>query len=224
MSANQTAETIVNRTRWGRSSILMAGGLAGSAAIAASLMNTGAFASEFVSTSAQSEAVLYGLRTPENGAYVRGITTHDFNGNPDTEYVATFQLPLAYANTVCLTHKMEMLGQPVTLVIYLGDKDPSTTEITVQGINLDVLTADLDLTLYGDTGVNRAPSTITGMLEGSPSVIPLSDDEVGLYAAGGAFLGRASATLLNAEVIRAEGVPLLDAQIIYGDFDCPPPI
>ena len=203
MSENLTAQTTVNRTRWGRSSILMAGGLASSAAIAASLMTGAANASAFISTSAQTELTAYGLRTFHNTALVRGITTHDYNGNPDTEYVATFSIPAATANTLCVTHKMEMLGQPVTIVIDVGDKDPSTNEITIDGINLDVLTADTSLALYGDTSVNQAPSTMDLSSEGAPTVDPVSDEEVGIHAQGGAGLSGAAATLLNAEIVQA---------------------
>jgi hypothetical protein len=222
MSDNLTDQATVNRTRWGRSSVLMAGGLAGAAAIAATLMSTGAYASEFISTSAQSEITVYSLRTPHNTALVRGITTHDYNGNPDTEYVATFQVPSAVANTLCLTHKMEMLGQPVTLMIDIGDMDPTTTEIQVNGINLDILTADTSLTLFGDTSVNQAPSTMDISSEGAPTVDPVSDDEIGIHPVGGALLSGASATLLNAEVVHAEGIPTLDARLIMDDVDCAP--
>lgn len=217
MNENLGEET-VNRTRWGRTSILMVGGLGTTAAIAASLVSQGAYASQFIAAGADSDVVINHLQTTHNGAFVRGMVTKDFDGNQQIRWVATFQVPHATADGLCLTHDMEFLGQPVTLYINIAG-----AKLDVTGINVDIPSADTDLRLMGNTNLVKQPSQIEADMRalGAPSVAYLNDDDgVGIEANGGADLRGAKAKLLSAEIIRATDVETLDAKLIMGDAKC----
>ncbi|MCE5287742.1 MAG: hypothetical protein LLG14_00695 [Nocardiaceae bacterium] len=214
----QLTENTVNRTRWGRTSALMVGGVATTAAIGASLLSQGVYASEFVAAGADSDVIINELTTTHNSAFVRGMHVKNFDGSPGIRWVATFQVPHATADGLCLTHAMEFLGQPMTLYINIAG-----AKLDVTGINVDIPEADTDLTLRGNTNLGKAPSLIEPAIRalGAPSVAYLNDDDgVGIEAEGGAVLRGAKAKLLSAEIIKATDVETLDARLIPGDATC----
>jgi hypothetical protein len=214
----ELTENTVNRTRWGRTSVLMVGGLATTAAIAGGLVSQGAYASEFIAAAADSDVTINSLSTEHNGAFVRGMHIKNYDGSPGIRWLATFQVPKATADGLCLTHDMEFLGQPVTLYINIAGAN-----LDVTGINVDIPTADTDLTLRGNTDLVKAPSIIEPTIRalGAPSVPWVNDtDGVGIEAQGGALLKGVKAKLLSAEIIRATNVTTLDARLIMGDAKC----
>ncbi|MFH5228895.1 hypothetical protein [Antrihabitans spumae] len=218
-NSDDAPHAVAYRTRWGRASIAMIAGFATVTAMAVSALN-GALGSSFVATSARGELAVDGLKTDQVAAIVRNVPTKDFNGQPSSEWVATFLIGHGYANGVCLTEKASMFGQTVTLLLFAGDQDPSTSEIEVNGLTLDVFDANAFLQAQGNTAVNKSPTEIA--IPGVPLLAGASPYEFGLEAQS-VVLQNATATVLDGGLLELPADISLDARMVMGDVDCPAP-
>ncbi|MBJ8348441.1 hypothetical protein [Antrihabitans sp. YC2-6] len=218
-SATQPSESVEYRTRWGRASIaigtafLLVFGMAYS-------MATGAFGSTYVATTSRGQLAADGLTTDHVAAIVRKVPVKNVDGSIYDEYVASFLIGTGQANGICLTEKASLLGQTVTLLIEAGDDDPSTDEIQVNGLVLNVFDANAFLQAQGNTYVNKNPLDI--VIDGAPTAPGSGTSEFGLEAQG-VVLQRATATVQDGELVEVPPGISLKAQMLMGDYECPPP-
>jgi hypothetical protein len=211
-------EEVVYRTRWGRASI--AAGLAFALVAGIGLtMFRGALAASYVATSTSGDLTASGLTTEQVGAIVRAIPVKNANGDTYDEWVATFMIGKGYANTVCLTEKATLFGQTVTMLLRAGDDDPSTQEIALDGLTLNVYDASTFLQAQGMTYINKNPGEIA--IAGAPTAPGASSVEFGLEAQNAVLRG-VTARVSDAELIHLPNVANLSVSFMMGDHSCGP--
>ena len=206
-------------TRWGRAGFLSGAALLAVGGMAFGMAN-GAFGASYIATSSKGGLAVDGLRTDHVAAVVRPMDVKAPDGTVYQDYVASFMIGTGFANGVCLTEKTTMLGQTITLMIHAGDQDPSTEEIALDGLVLNVFDADAFLQTLGDTYVSKNPLDIA--IEGTPSMTGLQPGEFGLEA-GGVVLKHAVATVQDGELVRLPPGVRVQAEMLVGDHDCPSP-
>ena len=204
-------------TRWGRAGIA-----AGAAFLAVGAMSYGmvggALGSSYVATSAAGALTVQGLRTDHVAAITRPMLVKAADGSIYTDYVATFLIGTGYVNGLCFTEKATILGQPFTVLVTAGDDDPSTEEIQLDGMALDIFEADAFLQALGTTYVNKNPMDIA--IDRVPTTPGAGPDDFGLEA-GGVVLKHAVVRHQGAEITRLPPGVRLEAQMLVGDHDCP---
>lgn len=214
----EESEEVVYRTRWGRASV--AAGLAFALVAGIGLtMFRGALAASYVATSTSGGLTASGLTTDQVGAIVRAIPVRNANSENYDEWVATFLIGHGYANSVCLTEKATLFGQTVTLMLTAGDDDPSTNEIEIEGLTLNVYDATTYLQAQGMTYINKNPGDIA--IPGAPTASGASPVEFGLEAQNAVLRG-VTARVSDAELIHLPNVADLKANFLVGDRECPP--
>lgn len=206
-------------TRWGVLGLVLVPALAIVAGLATA-MATGVLAVSFVAQSGTVGLTTDGLRGDDLGIVVVSVPSKDAQGRPVTSYNARIGVGAGHINGLCISQHVSILGQPFTLLIKGGDADPSSYEVTADGLILDVIQAKGVIGASGDLQVNKNGADVS--LGTSGIALGGASNRFGLQASN-AQLKDIVATVHDISIPNLLEVPNFRIQVTAGSQDCPLP-
>ncbi|MGI8679659.1 MAG: DUF6230 family protein [Jatrophihabitans sp.] len=180
-------------------------------------MAKGVLAVSFVAQSGTVNLTTDGLSGDDLGIAVIRIPTKNGSG---ASYNVRIGVGSGRINGLCISQHVGILGQPYTLFIKGGDKDPKSFEINANGLILDVVQARGVIGGSGELQVNKNGADVT--LGSSGIDLGASSDRFGLQAST-AQLKYISATVRTISIPNLLQVPNFSFQVMPGTSECPPP-
>lgn len=205
-------------TRWDVFARAFAPAIAVVAAVVASIV-TGALAVSFVAESGTLRLTTSGFKA--DGVGLGSVLVE--HGDGKTYYEARIGVAGAKANGLCLSQEFGIAGAEFTLRIEGGDDDPSTYEITANGLLIDAAHLKGQIYTNGATAVNKNAADVT--VGESGLSLDGKNDRFGLQADNGVFK-QLSGTVHDIVVPNALSVPKLEIHVLPGRHPCedaPPP-
>jgi hypothetical protein len=232
MSAPANESDAAYGTRWGLFGAVLAPVLVAVGVLGA-LVAKGALALSFVAQSGTMDLATSGLSGTGFGVVVADVPT---SGG----YTAAARIGVgaAHINGLCLAEHMDVLGQPLTLLITGGDTDPASYEIAADGLLLDLnsvggdtdpasyeIAADgLLLDLNSVAGVVQAGGALQinkSAADVAPGVaLGGAADRFGLQAAG-VQLRNVRATVRDIVIPHLLDMPSFHIAVVAGSRGCP---
>jgi hypothetical protein len=123
-----------------------------------------------------------------------------------------------HINGLCLAERMDVLGQPLTLMITGGDADPASYEIAADGLLLDLTSVTGVVNAGGALQINKSAADVT---TNNPAVaLNGAATRFGLQS-GTVQLKNVRATVRDIVIPHLLDVPGFHIQVLTGSHTCP---
>lgn len=206
-------------TRWRVVGVVLAPCLALVVAIG-SAMASGALALSFVAQSSTASLATQGLDGDHEGIVVVSLPIRKADGSNGTVPVARIGVATGRINGLCIAHPVRLLGKAFTLLVRGGDTDPSTFEITADGLVIDLADARGVIAKRGNLEVNKSAADVR--LGSSPISLGGAADRFGLQA-DSLQLRNVAATVRAITIPDLLKVPNFSLRVVAGNQACPAP-
>jgi hypothetical protein len=196
-------------TRWGVFGAVLAAVLVAIVALGV-LVAKGALALSFVAQSGTLDLATSGLSGTGFGVVVADVPT-----SAGHTPAARIGVGSAHINSLCLAQRMDVLGQPLTLLITGGDADPASYEIAADGLLLDLASVSGVVNAGGVLQINKSAADV------APGVaLAGATDRLGLQA-GTVQLRNVRATVRDIVIPHLLDMPSFHIQVVAGSRGCP---
>jgi hypothetical protein len=200
-------------TRWGVVGAVLAPVLLGVGTLGV-LVAKGALALSFVAQSGTLDLATSGLSGTGFGLVVTDVPTAGGHAAP----AARIGVGTGHINGLCLAERMDVLGQPLTLLITGGDADPASYEIAADGLLLDLTSVTGVVNAGGALQINKSAADVTTT---NPGVaLNGAANRFGLQS-GTVQLKNVRATVRDIVIPHLLDVPDFHIQVVAGGHTCP---
>jgi|GEM_PF-5164568 len=201
-------------TRWGVFGLVLMPALAIVGGIGVALAS-GALALSLVAQSGTLDLATTGLTGQGFGVVVPSVPVGGGAVTPS----ARIGVGAARINGLCLAQRFDVLGKPFTALITGGDADPSTFEIGVDGLVLDVADVHGVIRAGGELQVNKSGAEVRP----APGIdLAGPGNRFGLQA-GTVTLANIQATVRDVVIPNLLSLPNFGIRVLAGTQRCPAP-
>jgi hypothetical protein len=203
-------------TRWGVLLKLLVPALAVVIGLATAMMR-GVLATSFVAEGGTLQLTTSGLKGDGVAILLQKVPKGIGTKN---SYDARVGIAHGRINGLCITQRVSILGVDFTLKVTGGDNDPSTYELSANGVFMDARSADGKIYAYGHTEVNKnAASVVAG---DSGMQLGGSNQRFGIQAEQ-AKLTEVQAIVHDIQIPGSLEASPLHISFEQGDASCPAP-
>ena len=199
-------------TRWGVFGAVLLPVLVAVGTVGA-LVAKGALALSFVAQSGSLDLATAGLSGNGLGVLVADVPT-----TGGRTPMARIGVGAGHINGLCLAEHMDVLGQPLTVLITGGDTDPASYEIAADGLVLDLASVSGVVNAGGTLQINKNAADVT---TNAPDVVLNgASSRFGLQA-GTVQLRNVRATVRDIVIPHLLAMPGFHIQVVAGARTCP---